>query len=358
MSARTAVRSPRRVPGIAALAALLAMALGSAAAHARPKTDVIYMDNGDRITGEIKGLTRGILTVSTDSLGTVSVEWIHVASVATDVRFQVEMADGAILLGTLAPDPAVDRVLVEGDDGGSEARNEIVRLAPIEDRLRDRFQGSASVGASYSQGGNTLQTNAAFNSTYFAERYQAQVSASWNSTSDSEGNNDTQRGDLGFMYRRLRPNRWFGAGFAQAQRNEELGVDLRVSAGGGVGRFLVQSDRTEFIATGGLALSRQWSPSGTGSGTVTSDDLEGVIVLEYDYFVLDSPEVTLSSDLSIYPGLSNWGSLRSDFDASLSWEIVNNLFWALQVYLSYDNDTEPGAANSDYGYVTSLGYKF
>jgi hypothetical protein len=42
------------------------------------KTDVVTMANGDRVTCEIKTLDRGMLEVSTDSWGTISIEWEEV----------------------------------------------------------------------------------------------------------------------------------------------------------------------------------------------------------------------------------------------------------------------------------------
>ena len=39
------------------------------------KTDIVVLKNGDKITGEVKGLERGKLEFSTDSMGTVSIEW-------------------------------------------------------------------------------------------------------------------------------------------------------------------------------------------------------------------------------------------------------------------------------------------
>ena len=40
-------------------------------AVAAPKTDVVVLKNGDKITGEVKTLERGRLEFSTDSMGTV-----------------------------------------------------------------------------------------------------------------------------------------------------------------------------------------------------------------------------------------------------------------------------------------------
>jgi hypothetical protein len=52
-------------------AALLLVALFEAGAHAEPRTDVVTLRNGDRITGEIMRLDRGRLEFKTDDVGVV-----------------------------------------------------------------------------------------------------------------------------------------------------------------------------------------------------------------------------------------------------------------------------------------------
>src|ERR1700685_1376868 len=69
---------------------------------ARPKTDVLVMKNGDRLTCEIKGLDEGVLYVSLDYiLGTSSVQWSKVAYIESKQLFVVKTADGSAYTGTL-----------------------------------------------------------------------------------------------------------------------------------------------------------------------------------------------------------------------------------------------------------------
>ena len=92
---RTSVHSS---PVLWRLAGVLSL-LWSCALHAAPKTDVVILVNGDRFTGEVKGLEKGILKYSTDFVGTISVEWNHVAQLQSAQLFEVELFDGAKLYG-------------------------------------------------------------------------------------------------------------------------------------------------------------------------------------------------------------------------------------------------------------------
>lgn len=67
---------------------------------ARDKSDVIVMNNGDRFTGEIKGLDSGVLYVSFDYIdGTCSVQWSKVHHLESKQLFLVKPKTGRCTAG-------------------------------------------------------------------------------------------------------------------------------------------------------------------------------------------------------------------------------------------------------------------
>jgi hypothetical protein len=69
---------------------------------ARKKIDAIVMENGDRITGEIKELDAGVLRVKLNYVGgTISLQWLKVARVESSQLFLVQTQDGAVYSGTI-----------------------------------------------------------------------------------------------------------------------------------------------------------------------------------------------------------------------------------------------------------------
>jgi hypothetical protein len=58
------------------------------------KTDVVVLVNGNAVTGEVKSLEFGVLRYSTDSMGTVSIDWEDIVSVSSQEHHQVELTDG------------------------------------------------------------------------------------------------------------------------------------------------------------------------------------------------------------------------------------------------------------------------
>ena len=77
---------------------------------------MVVLSNGNQITCEIKELKRGKLTVETDSMGTLQIEWEDVQQVTSPARFTVELETGERFVGTLAAAPAAGRVTVAGDE--------------------------------------------------------------------------------------------------------------------------------------------------------------------------------------------------------------------------------------------------
>lgn len=106
--------------------------LAGTALWGRDKTDVVLLKNGDHLTGEIKGLERGKLSLSTDSMGTVAIEWPAVQSVTSQYTFEVEAETGLKVFGLLRP-AVEERMEIVGEE--SEATLElpsVVHMTPLE----------------------------------------------------------------------------------------------------------------------------------------------------------------------------------------------------------------------------------
>lgn len=77
---------------------LSSLLLVAAPTLAREKTDVIVMNNGDRLSEEIKGIDAGVLYLSLDYVdGTISIQWSKVARLESIQRFIVRTQDGSCL---------------------------------------------------------------------------------------------------------------------------------------------------------------------------------------------------------------------------------------------------------------------
>lgn len=332
-------------------------------AYARDRSDVVWLTNGDRVTGEIKALQHGKLKMSTDSLGTVHIEWNDISRVESEYQFQFERTDGTRITGTIENSSPQQKIMVVGErETASFAHDNVVRISQIEDTFWERLQGSLTFGYSFTKASDVAQGNLGFRATHRTEIRSFTVDGSTIITSDQAGEN-TQRSNLSLSTTRFRNNRWFNSYLLGFESNDELGLELRTGLGAGLGRYLVQTNTSELSVIGGLLgtaenLNPDESTPGI-TGQSSKESIEGMLGIKYSRYVFDNPTVDLSASLFAFPSITESGRTRAQFDVNLRWELIHDLFWDLTYYDTFDSDPPSGSTSTnDYGIVTSIGYSF
>jgi hypothetical protein len=138
------------------------------------------MKNGDRLTGEIKGLNEGVLYMSMNYiLGTSSVQWSKVAHLESKQLFLVKTEDGSVYTGTLnttnTPGGRPMEISV-AQTSGNEAvidSSRIVEMDMTSAKFFDRFNGYIDSGIIYSKGNQSTQYSLGSQVTYPRERWAA-----------------------------------------------------------------------------------------------------------------------------------------------------------------------------------------
>lgn len=324
-------------------------------AMAAPKTDIVIFTNGDKLTGELKSLKRGRLSLNTDATGTISIEWDKIANIISDQNVQVEMRSGARYFGHLASSEEEGRIVVMSDDGPQAlVADRIILLTPIEDRGFDAFDIDLSLGYNFAKAGGVKTGTFGVNVDYrtFVRIYSVKFSTH---VTDSDTQESSERQNFGLQYTRLWRDRWFGNGSLTLDQNDELGLNLRTTLGFGGGRYMIQSNSMLFSLQGGLQVAQE----NLVSTEEDTNSVEATFKVSWDWFRFDAPELDWSTVLEIIPSLTESGRVRGEFDTGIQWEVVNDLKLGFSVYASYDNQpqSETGAS-SDYGVDTTLTYEF
>jgi len=335
---------------------LVLVLLAPAAAALAARTDVVVLKNGDRITCDIRQLERGQLRVSTDSMGTVFIKWEDVQRLHSTAEFIVESIDGSRTVGQLAEASADGRMrVVQGDREQALDLHDVVWMDPfIRDPLfTERWDGSFSVGLDIARTNRERNLRGAFDLRRRGEDFLVGIDGSAILRS-REDRSDSVRASLSGSYRGLLQKRRFWATLGSLERNDELGIDLRTLVGAGYGRFLQQSTRSLWSAAAGLALVREQRAGDEDD----ENNLEGFLNTRYEYFLLFSPNTTLTAEWTAFPSITDSGRFRSNLDFSLRREVISDLFLDLRLYGSQDNRSADEGASTDYGVFTSLGYSF
>ena len=344
---------------------LMFVSIVAVPAFARDKTDVVTLANGDRVTGEIRHLEHGILRLSTDSMSDINIEWDDVLRIESNYEFQFERTDGTRIAGTIVPTVDQHEILVSGDhQTAAFAHEKIIRISQLEDSFFDRVNGSANFGFNFTKASDVSQLSFGLHANHRTEIREFSIDTNIIRTSDRDGLT-TQQSDLQLGLTKFRNNRRFNSFLLGFESNDELGLKLRSSFGGGFGRYLIQTNTSELsVIAGVLGTSESFTTPLTETGldetSSHEQNIEGLLGVEFSKFIFDDPKVDMSFKLSVFPSITDSGRYRAQFDANIRRELIEDLFLNLNLYDSYDNDPPSSAAEStnDYGIVTSLGWSF
>jgi hypothetical protein len=209
-----------------------------------------------------------------------------------------------------------------------------------------------NIGYSYTKASTVSQLTFSGKLAYKAYRNSGQLY--WSSIdTDQQDRPQTKRRDLNLDGKRIFLNRWYFTTGLGLQQNSELGLDLRLSWKGGLGRYIIQTHHSLFQSSFGTSVNREYNQNAENAY-----NLEGIFTLEFSRFIYQTPKMSLDSYINVYPSISDWGRIRSELDIKLAWEIIADFFWNVTFYSSTDNRPPSGeSSKNDYGLTTSVGIK-
>lgn len=322
--------------------------------HAQ-RTDVIILDNGDRITGEIKKLERGKLEYRTDDIGTIYIDWVKIDFISSIKQFDIELQTGARYIGSLEmAEEKAKLIIVAGELRFNLNLASVVRIYPLEASFWKRLKGYLDVALSYERAHYKAEWKLGSEVMYRSEKWMTKLSGNSYYTRQEEVAG-TSRNDASLIGERIMKNRWLGTLLTSHEQNDELNLDYRALVGGAFGRFLVQDNRHLFAALIGI--------SGTREQYSDSEDItynaEGLLSVQYEAFRYDSPKLDFVTALNVFPSLTTSRRARINFTARLRYEIFTDFFVTIDGFYNYDTKP-PGeeARKYDYSVNTGISWKF
>ena len=176
----------------------------------------------------------------------------------------------------------------------------VVRVTELETGFWQRVSGSMSVGFNYTKSTGIRTGSINISSQYQAEQLKAtlDISAYETSSPDTE---PSARENLTstVQFQRERPS--FLMLLNSLERNDELGIDARLTTGGGLARYFAQDQDSEVMLFAGAVANQEWTNDEAES--LDADDsqqsLEGVLGASWRIFRFND-----SGDQSGLDGLS------------------------------------------------------
>jgi hypothetical protein len=328
----------------------------------RQQTDVIVMKNGDRLTGEIKWIHAGVLFLSLDYVdGTISVQWSQVARLESSQQFIVKTQEGSVFSGTLktVEAPSVETVKIQVADGSEKAVvldwSRIVELDQTSKNFLRRINGAINFGTIFSKGNESTQYNLSSEAEYLRERWSAQSNFSSN-LSSSSGTNASTRNQVGFGVRRLLPRQnYFYSGLGSFLQSSEQGISLQTNVGGGIGRYLKNTNRQSISVLAGMAWqSTEYNPAIV---PLARQNIAAAMVVA-DVKLFKFKKTNLSINASVFPAVSEPGRVFFDTNGTYYIKLFSNLSWNFSFYGNLDNQPPAKFSGSDYGTSSGVSWTF
>lgn len=318
--------------------------------------DTVTLVNGDHLTGTVRRVADGKLTLQSELAGTVQIAWGNIQAIQTDADFSVLTDSGHRLDGQLTLEDS--RVLIASRDRVpvTVPAREVARVARGARqrgarRVISALDGSADIGYSVARGNqNQMQSSAGATAGYASAQYQfsGRLSSLFARQDDARSQS---RHALNARLDRFLNDRSFAYALTGLERNERRLLDLRSRLGGGMGWRVRSSGNTALSLLGGMAYVHERLREQDNRATVESF---GGMEWSTSLFRV----VRVNTQLTIHPNLLDTSRVRVEYDGTFRVPIAGRFTYSLRLFDRYDTRPAAMVERNDYGIVTGLGVVF
>ena len=318
--------------------------------------DSLVMNTGEILVGEVKDMKQGVITIETDySDSDFKVEWDKVQYIHTERNYIITMSNGDRYHGPLKGYSDAGQLVINDDDGAVNVTLiDIVYLKSVESSFLSRIDLLMSVGYSLTKANESHQISARINAGYLSNKFGVDLYFNAVRTIQTPDSTtiSTERTEGGLGFRFFIYKDWFALVGSDFLQSTEQKLSLRALTKGGIGNYIVNTNRMYFVLAGGAA----WNYEDYSDPTINDrNSAEAFAAVEYNIF--DIGDLDLKTSLTGYPSLTESGRFRTDFSFDLKYEFPLDFFINLGFTLNYDNKPVEGASTTDYVLQTTFGWE-
>ncbi len=315
------------------------------------QTDTLITTNGETITGELKEMLRGVVTIETDySDSDFKIEWGKISTIKSTNKFIVTLTNGTRLVGTI--NGSNKTYIIEIDDAMyKKGTDNIVSIESLDDTFLGRLSASLGIGVNFAKANNQRQFNMRSSLGYFAKNWKADGSFDAN-YSEQDSVDRTKRIDGKISYNYFLGNDWYVSAASDFLQNEEQKLKLRSTPKLGFGNYIIHNNYVYLSVGGGVSGNFE---TYTDPSQEARNSSELYFNIELNMF--DFGDLSLLTNSNTYKNLSEGNRIRNDFKVDLKYDILGSDFYIKLGYtLNYDSQPIEGAETSDYVIQTTFGW--
>jgi hypothetical protein len=330
--------------------------------------DSLVFYNGNYLVGEVKAMSRGVLTAETDySDSDFNIEWEKIKEIFTETYFLITTSDGGRYNGYVKT-TSIGKIMIMTDTGQEIEvdHNDIVFLDDLDQGFWNQLYASIDFGVDLTKANNYMKFSTRATLGYVAKRWS--LDGTYNSLfSRQDETEDIDRKDGGVGFKYFLPKDWYPLASVDFLANTEQQIDLRTTGKAGLGKFIIHTNRSYWgFSVGANYNNETYLPrttvDSTGNEIITKPDnrqsWEGFLGTELNLF--DIGDLTLSTKLIAYPSFTESGRWRADFNFDAKYEMPFDDDFYIRLGFTYNFDNKPvdGASNTDYVTAIGLGWQW
>lgn len=312
--------------------------------------DVIYLKNGDQITGTIKRIWDDEVSIEPEYADELQVDLPMVERIESDRDFEIELPDGTDVVARMqGVDSEGNQVLVVDGESISVALGALREV----DEPEDFYDWEVQVDYSFSLNeGNTDSLNSRLaGEGMFKHGDHRHIGTVAQVNEEQDRATTKEQTVLTYSYNWLFADPWFFGANGQLERDPIRQLEHRITASAGIGRD-IWNEPYRFL-TGQLGLG--FTDEEIGLDKETSTVAAWTLRFRHEFFSDDFEAFHNHSIVHTIEGRDNTVIKTS---TGIRYEITDLLY--LNVSLDWDHETEPAgtAEKSDTLFVVGAGLEF
>ena len=354
---------------------LLIAAFAAALATSALAQDRVTLTNGDVLTGTIKSMADGKLVINSPVLGDVTVKMADINDLMTQAQVDLQTKGGLLMKGRIL---GIENqsLRLEGDTKPL-AIDDIGFINPPS-KSEPVWTGSLKVGALWTDGNTDRRSvNAAFDVQRKSEIDRISFDAAWQYSEDKDNQQfesdgvtphpgwrewtlNERRVEAGGKYDYLLSARAYALANARALGDTKANLELRWTAGAGLGYLVIDDGTTLFQVEAGLAyFDETYRVVPVGE---PDSDAYLAARLAYKYTRQLSEATKLTHGVEAFPSLEDQDDFYMQAKTELITTLTGNLIASIAHVLDYDNTPSPDPTRSiervDNRVLLSIGLSF
>ena len=319
--------------------------------------DRITLANGDVLTGKITTMADGKVTIASPLVGEVVVPIANISDMSTQDMVTIETATGETRMTRRILGIDGSNLRLEGETNALALDN-LGMINPPE-KPAPAWTGSVNLSGLWAEGNTDRRAvGLSMQAVRRAEIDRISVDAAWDYGQDKdqatgEWNLTQRRAGAGLKYDYFLSEKWYTLATARVLGDTLAGIDMRFTAGLGLGYTWIESEDVTFLTELGLSY---FNESYRQPGVASVDYLAARAA--YNYRRQLSKDTRLLHGVEAFPSLEESDDIYLQAKTEIVTSLTDSMIASVSHVLDYDNTPAPGRNRVDNRILLTVGWSF